>query len=53
MGKVNDVILEYLDDNERFADLFNGDFFHGEQVVQGGGFNGRFGGLHGKVSERD
>ena len=35
MGKVNDVMLDYLDDNERFADLFNGDFFHGEQVVQG------------------
>ena len=34
MGKENDVMLEYLEDNERFADLFNGDFFQGEQVVR-------------------
>ena len=29
MGKENDVILEYLDVKEHFADLFNGTYFSG------------------------
>ena len=33
MGKENDVVLEYLDGNEYFADLFNGSYFDGDQVV--------------------
>ena len=33
MGKENDVILEYLDGNEYFADLFNGSYFNGDSVV--------------------
>lgn len=36
MGKENDMICSYLDDSERFADLFNGIFFEGEQVVKSG-----------------
>ena len=34
MGKENDVMLSYLEDNERFADLFNYAYFEGKQVVQ-------------------
>ena len=34
MGKENDILCSYLEDNERFADLFNGSFFGGEQVVR-------------------
>ena len=34
MGEVAMAIQEYLGDNERFADLFNGIFFHGRQVIQ-------------------
>lgn len=33
MGKINDVLQRYLSDRERFADLFNAAYFHGEQVV--------------------
>lgn len=33
MGKQNDVILDYFDDNERFADLYNGTLFNGRQVI--------------------
>ena len=33
MGKENDVVLEYLDGNEYFADLFNGSYFDGDPVV--------------------
>ena len=29
MGKENDVLLSYLEDNERFADVFNNGFFEG------------------------
>lgn len=36
MGKVNDVMRHFLSDNERFADLFNGIFFHGQQVILAG-----------------
>lgn len=34
MGKENNVMLSFLDDNERFADLFNYAYFGGEQVVK-------------------
>lgn len=34
MGKENDVMMEYLQDNQRFADLFNGSFFQGKEVVK-------------------
>lgn len=34
MGKENDLMLDYLRDNERFADLFNGSLFEGKQVVK-------------------
>ena len=34
MGKENDILCSYLEDNVRFADLFNGSFFGGEQVVR-------------------
>lgn len=33
MGKQNNVMLDYLRDNRRFADLFNGGLFAGEQVI--------------------
>ena len=33
MGKENDLMLDYLRDNQRFADLFNGGLFAGKQVV--------------------
>lgn len=33
MGAENDMMLDYLRDNKRFADLFNGGLFGGEQVV--------------------
>lgn len=33
MGKDNNALCEYLDNNERFADLFNAQFFQGKQVV--------------------
>lgn len=36
MGKDNDIICSYLGDNERFADLFNGSFFGGRQIVKHG-----------------
>lgn len=34
MGKENDVMLSYLGDNERFADLFNYCYFGGKRVVK-------------------
>lgn len=34
MGKENNMLCDYLDDRERFADLFNGSFFNGRQVVK-------------------
>lgn len=34
MGKINDVLQRYLSDRERFADLFNIAYFHGNQVVR-------------------
>lgn len=33
MGEVAMAMQEYLGDNERFADLFNGIFFYGKQVI--------------------
>ena len=33
MGKQNDVLLDYFDDNERFADLCNGVLFGGRPVI--------------------
>lgn len=33
MGKKNDALLTYLEDNARFADLFNHFYFGGMQVV--------------------
>lgn len=33
MGRENDVVLEYLDGNEYFADLTNGSYFDGDPVV--------------------
>ncbi len=33
MGKMNDVLHRYLDDAERFADLYNGIMFQGRQVI--------------------
>lgn len=33
MGRENDLMLDYLRDNRRFADLFNGGLFAGAQVV--------------------
>ena len=34
MGLENDVLLSYLEDNARFADLFNCFYFGGEQIVK-------------------
>ncbi len=34
MGEVNDVLMDYLRDNTRFADLFNGTLFGGENVIR-------------------
>ena len=34
MGMMNDAILSYLEDDERFADLFNYVYFGGEQIVK-------------------
>ena len=33
MGKENDLMLDYLRDNQRFADLFNGSLFGGETII--------------------
>ena len=33
MGKENNAMLEYLEDEERFADVFNGGCFGGRQIV--------------------
>ena len=33
MGKENDLMLDYLRDNRRFADLFNGGLFGGETII--------------------
>ncbi|MCM1089817.1 MAG: Rpn family recombination-promoting nuclease/putative transposase [Muribaculum sp.] len=33
MGKYDDAMYSYLSDNGRFADLFNGAVFHGEEVL--------------------
>ena len=35
MGKYDDAMYRYLEDNDRFADLFNGALFHGEELLQG------------------
>ena len=35
MGKYDDAMFRYLSDNNRFADLFNGAVFSGEEIVQG------------------
>lgn len=34
MGEQSNILCGYLDDNERFADLFNGRFFGGAKVVK-------------------
>ena len=34
MGQKNNVMLEYLRDSRRFADLFNGYFCRGEQILR-------------------
>ena len=34
MGKQNDVLLDYFDDNDRFADFFNGILFQGRPEVR-------------------
>ena len=34
MGLENDAILSYLEDNARFADLFNRFYFRGKEIVQ-------------------
>ncbi len=34
MGKESDAMMEYLKDNERFADLFNGSYFLGNPVIK-------------------
>lgn len=34
MGKENDAMLHYLDNNRNFAALFNGCFFEGKEVVK-------------------
>lgn len=34
MGKENDVILSFLQDNERFAELFNCFYFEGREVIR-------------------
>ena len=36
MGLQNETMLSYLDDNQRFADLFNQMYFKGQQVVDAG-----------------
>lgn len=33
MGKADAAVKIWLNDNERFADLFNGTMFQGEQVI--------------------
>ena len=38
MGKQKNVMLDYLRDNRRFADLFNGGLFAGEQVISSSDF---------------
>ena len=34
MGQESDVMMDYLDNNERFADVFNGGCFYGQKVVK-------------------
>ena len=34
MGRESDAMMEYLKDNERFADVFNGGLFEGHKIVK-------------------
>lgn len=34
MGKTNVAVNNWLSNNKRFADLFNGVIFNGEQIIQ-------------------
>ena len=34
MGNESNVMCDYLSDNQRFADLFNGGFFKGQPVIK-------------------
>lgn len=34
MGKINNVMRHYVSNKRRFADLFNGVFFHGKNVIR-------------------
>lgn len=34
MGQIDIAMRQYLSDNERFADLFNGVFFRGKKVIK-------------------
>ena len=34
MGQINNVIVNYLSDRSRFADLINAEVYHGRQVIK-------------------
>ena len=34
LGQESDAMMDYLDDNERFADLYNGGCFDGQEMVK-------------------
>ena len=52
MGAENNAMLSYLDDDKRFADLFNQMYFKGQQVVDAGELAEASEVYHGKPGEK-
>ena len=52
MGLENEAVLSYLEDNGRFADLFNQLYFKGKQVVEAGDLLDASEVYHGKPGEK-
>ena len=53
MGLQNETMLSYLDDNQRFADLFNQLYFKGKQIVDADGLEEASETYRGKPGEKD
>lgn len=52
MGAENNAMLSYLDDDKRFADLFNQMYFKGQQVADAGELAEALEVYHGKPGEK-
>ena len=53
MGLQNESMLSYLEDNQRFADLFNQLYFKGKQIVDADGLEEASETYRGKPGEKD